>query len=72
MASFHVFLTVPPLPVNGCNLYIIIHYGMLQRDQGIRLALRGGTPEPESSKALDTYAYSKNHTNSTYVCPRMC
>ena len=35
------------------------------------LAPRGGRPDPESSKAIETYNYSQNHTNSPYVCPRM-
>ena len=57
--------------VDGCHLYIIIHYGMLQRDWGIRSAPRGGSPDPESFKAIDTYTHSKTCTNSPYVCLRM-
>ena len=57
--------------VDGWYLYIIIHYGMLQRDCGIRLVPRGGRPNPESFKTIGIYTYSKNHTNSPYVCPRM-
>ena len=40
--------------VDGCYLYIIIHYGRSQRDWGIRLVPRAGRPDPEF-KAIDTY-----------------
>ena len=68
------FVNLTSPSVDGCYLYIIIHYGMLQRDWGIRSVPRGGRPDPESFKVIDTYTYSKNHTNSPYspyVCPRM-
>ena len=55
--------------VDGCYLYIIIHYGMSQRDWGIRLMPRGGRPDPESFKAMDTNTYSKNHTNRPMYVP---
>ena len=58
--------------VDGCYLCIIIHYDMSWRDWGIRLALRGGRPDPESFKATDTYTYSKYHINSPHECLRMC
>ena len=58
--------------VDGCYLYIIIHYGMSQGDWRIRSVSRGGRPDGESFNAIDTYTYSKIHTNSPYVCPRMC
>ena len=41
-------------PVDGCYLYIIIHYGMSQRNWGIRSVPRAGRPDPEF-KAIDTY-----------------
>ena len=58
--------------VDGCYLYIIMHYGMLQRDCGIRSVPRDGRADPESVKAIDTYTYSENHTNSPHVCSRVC
>ena len=57
--------------VDGCYLYIIIHYGMLQSDWGIRSVPRCWRPDPESLKAIDTYIYNKKHTNRLYLCPRM-
>ena len=47
-------LSLACLPVDGWYLYIIIHYGMSQREWGIRLAPRAGRPDPEF-KAIDTY-----------------
>ena len=57
--------------IEGCYLYIIIHYGISQRGWGIKSVPRGGRPNPEWFKAIDTYTYSKNHTNSPCVCPRI-
>ena len=69
------FFTCASTSVDGCYLYIIIHYGMSQRDWGIRLVPRGGRPGPESLKAIDTYTYHTihiTHINSPYVSARMC
>ena len=66
------FFNLASMSVDGCYLYIIIHHGMSQRDCRIRLVPRGGRPDPESFKVVDTYTYRKNHTNSPYVCPRVC
>ena len=60
------------MSVDGYYLYIIIHYGMSQRDWGLMSVPRVVRPDPESFKAIDTYTYSKNNTYSPYVCPRMC
>ena len=49
------FLNLASASVDGYYLYIITHYGMLQRDMGIRPEPRGGRSDPES-KAIDTYA----------------
>ena len=49
------FLNLAFTSVDGYYLCIIIHYGMLQRDWGIRLECRGSRPDPEP-KAVDTYA----------------
>ena len=57
--------------IDGCYLYIIIHYGISQRDCRIRMVLRGGRPDPESFNATETYIYSKKCTYSAYVCPRI-
>ena len=70
LAWSSVFFNHASTSVNGCYLYIIIiHYGMWKRDWGIRLVPRGGRPDSESFKAIDTYTYSKNHTNSPYILP---
>ena len=53
------FFNLASASVDGCYLYIIIHYGMLQRDWRIRSMPRGGMPDAESFKAIDTYTYSK-------------
>ena len=54
--------------VHGCYLYIIIHYSMSQRDWGMRSVPRGGRPDEEFFlKAIDTFTYIKNCTNSPYV-----
>ena len=66
------FINHASASVDGRYLYVIIHYGILQRNRGIRSALRGGRPDPESFKAVDTYTYSENHTDSPYACPSMC
>ena len=65
------FYNLASVSADGGYLYIIIHYGMSQRDWGIRSVPRGGRPDPESFKAMDTYTYSKVHTNSPYICPRV-
>ena len=39
---------------------------MSQREWGIKSAPKGGRPDPQSFKAVDTYTYSKIHTNSPY------
>ena len=59
------------MSVDGCYLYIIIHYDMLQNVCRIRSMPRGDRPDSESFQVVDTYTYSKNHTNSPYVCPRV-
>ena len=70
LAGSSGFINLASTSVDGCYLYLIIHYGMSQRDWEIRSVARGGRPDPESSKAIDTYTYSKNPTNSPYVCSR--
>ena len=65
------FFNLASVSIDGGCLYIIIYYGMPQREWGIRSVCRGGRPDPESFKATDTYTYSKNHTNSPCVCLRM-
>ena len=65
------FFNCAATSVDGCYLYIIIQYGMLQRGWGISLALRDERPYPDSFKGIDTYTYNENHTNSPYLCPRM-
>ena len=57
--------------VNGCCLYTIIHYGISWWGWWIGSVHRDGRPELESFKAIDTYTYSENCTNSPHVCPRM-
>ena len=59
------------MSVDECYLYIIIHYGMSQRDWGVMSVPRVIRPDPESFKAIDTYTYSENHTNGPFVWPRM-
>ena len=61
------FFNLVSTSVDGCYLYIIIDYGMSQRDLGIM----SGPMGPESFKAIDTYTYSKNYNNSPYECARM-
>ena len=57
------------ISVDGCYLYVIVHYGMSQRDWRINSVDMGDRPDPESFNTIDTYTYSINHTNSPYVCP---
>ena len=64
------FFNLAFMSVDGCYLYIIICYGMFQRNLEIWLVPRGGRPDSESFKAIDTYTYSKHHANSPYVCPQ--
>ena len=64
------FFNLASTSVDGCQLYIIIYYGMLQRDWGIRLMSKGGRPDGEFFKATDANTYIENHTNSLYV-PKM-
>ena len=53
-AGSHGLFSLASTSVDGCYLYIIIHYGMSQRDWGIRLAPMVGRPGPEF-KANDTF-----------------
>ena len=52
--GFYGLFSLVSTPVEGCYLYIIIHYGMSQRDWGIRTVPRAGMPDPEF-KTTDTY-----------------
>ena len=70
-AEYYGFFNLASVSVDGCYLYIIIHYGMSQKDWGIRSVPIGGRPDPESFEAIDTYTSRENDTNSPYVCPRM-
>ena len=72
LVGYSGFINLASTSVDGCYLYIIIHYGMSQRDWGIRSVPRHGRPDAESLKVIDTNTYSKNHTNSPCVCPRVC
>ena len=57
--GYYGFFNLASASVDGCYLYIIIHYGRSQRNWGIRLAPRGGRPNPEFFKTIDNYTYSK-------------
>ena len=52
--GYYWFLNLASASVDGCYLYIIIQYGMSQRDWAIRPVPRVGRPYLES-KAVDTY-----------------
>ena len=54
-----VFFNHTSASLDGCCLYIIIHYGILWWDWWRGLVLRGGRPETESYKVIDTYSCSK-------------
>ena len=51
--SYGLF-TLASVSVDGYYLYIIIHYGMSQRDWGIRSTPRAGRFDPKF-EAIDTY-----------------
>ena len=46
LAGSSRFFNLASTSVDGCYLYIMIHYGMSQRDWGIRLVSRDGRPDP--------------------------
>ena len=53
-AGFYGLFSLASPSADGFCLYIIIHYGMFQRDWGIRSVPRAGRPDQEF-KAIDTY-----------------
>ena len=65
--GFYWFFNFASVSIVGCYLYIIIHYDMSLRDCRKGLVPKGGRPDPELFKAIDTYAYIKKYTNNPYV-----